>query len=100
MSGTEAMRALKADPQLSRVPIVAFTAHALDAERQTFLRAGFDAVVAKPCLPDELERIVESLLTTSAAPRKAAGRTSPGRRTSERRSAPLPLTTHRMQPTR
>jgi CheY-like chemotaxis protein len=46
------------------VPIVAFTAHALQDERLTALHAGFDEVLAKPCLPDELASAVARLLVT------------------------------------
>jgi len=63
LTGTEAMLALRADAEFKDVPIVAFTAHALDDERAAALRAGFDAVIAKPCLPDDLLRLVELLLT-------------------------------------
>jgi len=63
MTGTEVMRTLRADPEFRNVPIIALTAHALDDERQDALSAGFDAVVAKPCLPDELLAFIENLLT-------------------------------------
>jgi len=64
MTGTEAMRALRSDASFSHVPIVAFTAHALQDEKQTALHAGFDEVLAKPCLPDELVAAVMRLLAT------------------------------------
>ena len=63
MTGTEVMRTLRSDPEFRTVPIIALTAHALDDERQAALSAGFDAVVAKPCLPDELLAFIENLLT-------------------------------------
>lgn len=63
MTGTEVMRMLRSDPEFRTVPIVALTAHALDDERQDALSAGFDAVVAKPCLPDELLAFIENLMT-------------------------------------
>lgn len=63
MTGTEVMRTLRADPAFRNVPIIALTAQALDDERQDALRAGFDAVVAKPCLPDELVAFIENVLT-------------------------------------
>jgi two-component system cell cycle response regulator DivK len=68
MTGTEAMRILRSDTTFSDVPIVAFTAHALHDERQAALHAGFDDVVAKPCLPDELVTAVDRLLTTPRRP--------------------------------
>ena len=68
MTGTEAMRILRSDSAFSDVPIVAFTAHALQDERLAALHAGFDEVVAKPCLPDELVTAVARLLTTPRRP--------------------------------
>jgi two-component system cell cycle response regulator DivK len=64
MTGTEAMRVLRSDAAFSHVPIVAFTAHALQDEKLTALHAGFDEVLAKPCLPDELVSAVARLLAT------------------------------------
>jgi two-component system, cell cycle response regulator DivK len=65
MTGTEAMRVLRSDPSFQRVPIVALTAHALDGERAAALAAGFDDLIAKPCLPDQLANAVQAILTTA-----------------------------------
>jgi CheY-like chemotaxis protein len=62
MTGVEAMQALKQDPLFTNVPIVALTAHALQREREKFLAAGFDAVLTKPCLPDDLLATIETWL--------------------------------------
>jgi two-component system cell cycle response regulator DivK len=62
MTGTDVMRVLRADPSFLRVPIIALTAHALEAERVAALAAGFDGLIAKPCLPDELAAAVERIL--------------------------------------
>lgn len=64
VSGVDAMRALRSDPSFTNVPIVALTAHALDAERKEALQAGFDGVISKPCLPDELFRAIAAVLAT------------------------------------
>lgn len=64
MSGTEAMQVLRADPSFADVPIVALTAQALDEEKRAAMSAGFDEVIPKPCLPDELLAAVERLLAT------------------------------------
>lgn len=62
VSGFEAMRTLRVDPRFTKVPIVALTAHALQSEREAAATAGFDAVIAKPCLPDELFQFIVELL--------------------------------------
>jgi CheY-like chemotaxis protein len=67
LSGLDAMRALKADQTCAGAPIVALTAHAFPADRAMLLDEGFDAVLAKPCLPDQLVEIIASLLPPSAA---------------------------------
>ena len=65
MSGTAAMQMLRTDPALADVPILAFTAHALADERALAIRAGFDGVIPKPCLPDDLFDRIQSYLTHS-----------------------------------
>jgi CheY-like chemotaxis protein len=62
MTGAEALHRLRADPTLSDVPVIALTAHALEDERQKALLDGFDEVIPKPCLPDELVAAIERLL--------------------------------------
>jgi len=68
IGGIEALRQLRSDSTLDRVPIIAFTAHALEDERINALRHGFDDVLSKPCLPDELVAfIVRTLGRTGRA---------------------------------
>ena len=62
MTGTEAMQILRADAKFAGVPRVALTAHALEDERAAALAAGFDQVISKPCLPDELLRSIRTTL--------------------------------------
>ena len=65
MSGRTAMQIIRRNPLLAAVPIVAFTAHAMEAERRIAMLDGFDAVIAKPCLPDELVSLIEPYLAQS-----------------------------------
>lgn len=76
MGGTKAMQALKQNPALAAVPIVAFTAHVLDNERHTALRSGFDAFIAKPCLPDQLVKLVHDLLEGRGVDEQTGGATT------------------------
>jgi two-component system, cell cycle response regulator DivK len=62
MTGTEAMQILRTDPEFSATPIVALTAHALEDERDAAMAAGFDEVISKPCLPDDLLTAVHRLI--------------------------------------
>jgi two-component system cell cycle response regulator DivK len=71
MTGTEAMRILRADSSFANTPIIALTAHAMDEERRAALGAGFDEVIAKPCLPDALVTTLERVLTDRTAPARA-----------------------------
>ena len=64
IDGTTALQILRADARFNHVPIAALTAHAMEDERVAALLAGFDAVIPKPCLPDELVVAVEQLLAT------------------------------------
>ena len=68
LSGLEAVRLLRADRSFDACPVVALTAHALEDERLEALRAGFDEVIAKPCLPDELADSAARILRRTAGP--------------------------------
>lgn len=48
ISGLEATTRIKSQPQLSHIPIVAFTADTNEADRQYYLESGCDGYVAKP----------------------------------------------------
>lgn len=68
MTGGDALRLLRADPTLAGVPVIAFTAHALEHELAAHMVEGFDATIPKPCLPDDLVTLIEPFL---AKPRVA-----------------------------
>ncbi len=59
MSGFDATRRLKDDPDLSRVPVVALTAYAMVGDRERALEAGCDGYLSKPVdvrrLPEQVE---------------------------------------------
>lgn len=63
IDGYELTRRLKADPRTAGVPIVAVTGYvpfARDPARAD--RAGCDAVIPKPCLPEDLESTIRALM--------------------------------------
>lgn len=48
MDGLSVVRAMKAEPRTSRVPILALTAHAMRGDKDRFLEAGCDGYISKP----------------------------------------------------
>ncbi|MEO5331678.1 MAG: PocR ligand-binding domain-containing protein [Magnetococcus sp. YQC-5] len=54
MDGYTATRIIRQNPQFEKLPIIAMTAHAMDAVRQKCLDAGMNAYLAKPLLPEPL----------------------------------------------
>jgi CheY-like chemotaxis protein len=62
MDGWEATRRLKSDPRTSHIPIVALTGHALAGHAEGAHKAGCDAFVTKPCLPDALVAEIQRML--------------------------------------
>jgi CheY-like chemotaxis protein len=62
MDGHEVARRLKADPDLSGIPIMAITSFAMQGDRQAALDAGCEAYMEKPIDPDTFVESVEALL--------------------------------------
>jgi CheY-like chemotaxis protein len=48
VDGLSVVRAMKAEPRTSGVPILALTAHAMRGDRDRFLQAGCDGYISKP----------------------------------------------------
>jgi len=70
MDGLEAsseIRKYELDHQLARTPIIAFTANAMDGDRQKCIAAGMDDYVSKPVVPDSMERMLAKWLPDNAA---------------------------------
>ena len=69
IDGFELTRRLKQDPRTCGVPVLAVTGYAaFTADPGRARRAGCDAVLPKPCSPDELETAVRSLIHDRACP--------------------------------
>ncbi len=72
MNGWEATRALKADPQLAGIPVVAITAHAMVGDRETALAAGCAECLTKPYELSDLLALVERYVGPPAAAAQTA----------------------------
>src|SRR2546428_12303316 len=66
MDGWEATRRLKEDTRTNRIPVVALTGHALAGISEGALKAGCDAFVTKPCLPEDLVKEIRKVLDSSS----------------------------------
>ena len=70
MDGWEATRRLKADQRTASIPVVALTGHALAGISEGAKKAGCDAFVTKPCLPEDLVREIKRILDAPSTARK------------------------------
>lgn len=70
IDGFELTRRLKQDPRTRDVPVLAVTGYAaFAADPGRARRAGCDAVLPKPCTPDDLEAAVRVLMQERSAGR-------------------------------
>jgi PAS domain S-box-containing protein len=60
--GYDLIRRVRARPSLAALPAVALSAHAMDSDTRQSLRSGFDVHLPKPVDPDDLVRVVASLV--------------------------------------
>ncbi len=54
MDGTEVLKKIRAEPALSKLPVIALTAHAMSGDREKYLSLGFDNYVAKPIVDEAI----------------------------------------------
>jgi CheY-like chemotaxis protein len=80
MDGWEATRRLKLDERTRHIPVVALTGHVLAGHADGARRAGCDAFVTKPCLPDALVAEINRVLKRT---RQATPLTTPAAFTQE-----------------
>ena len=62
MDGHAVARALKSDPVLKSIPIVAVTSYAMAGDREKCLEAGAEGYIEKPINPETFVAEVESYL--------------------------------------
>jgi CheY-like chemotaxis protein len=83
VDGWEAIRRIKAADRTKHIPVLALSAHAYAGDAKRARAAGCDEFLTKPCLPEDVARVVRSLLKGGTAMRPArAGRRdlpAPGR---------------------
>lgn len=74
LDGWSATRTLKASPDTAGIPVIAVSGHALLDDRGHAREAGCDLFLPKPCLPEDLARVIRRLLrpTPGGATRKAS----------------------------
>src|SRR5437868_9643522 len=67
MDGLTVLSHLRADEKLKKLPVIALTAHAMQGDRERFLKAGFDEYVSKPIVDEQvLFTAIERLLSGSS----------------------------------
>ena len=74
MNGSEATPALRRDPRLHDLPVIAMTASAMDADREHALEAGMNDHISKPIGIDALYRTIAKWMR----PAEARGPRRPG----------------------
>ena len=68
MSGFEVARALRANAETADIPLIAATGYSHLRQLDLAREVGFDAVVVKPCDPDQLVTEIERLVAESGKP--------------------------------
>ncbi len=63
MTGYDACRAMKANPELKDIPVVFLSAKGQDAEIASGIEAGAEEYLLKPFAPDQLTERVRAILT-------------------------------------
>ncbi|MFP4455952.1 MAG: PAS domain S-box protein [Desulfonatronovibrio sp.] len=81
MDGIEATRKIreleKTSNSLSRIPVIALTAHATSEDRDRCLAAGMDDYLTKPVRPDNLREVLEKWLSRTSDERTEQGPGTP-----------------------
>ncbi len=62
MNGIEAFTQIRKAPETQHIPVLALTASAMVADRETILSHGFDAFIAKPIIHETFHKILKEVL--------------------------------------
>ncbi|NTU79720.1 MAG: PAS domain S-box protein [Chloroflexales bacterium] len=76
MDGLEAIKRIRAIPELARVPIIALTALAMVGDRERCLEIGASAYLSKPVELKALRTLISELLATPDSPFRGPGHMS------------------------
>jgi two-component system sensor histidine kinase/response regulator len=87
MDGFEATRAIRGDPSVQQIPIIAMTAHAMKGDEEKCLAAGMDGYVSKPINQDRLFHALWRNIKRLPGPRLVSAPMSAGVETD---AGPLP----------
>ena len=68
MDGFAVLAAIKAEPELAGVPVLAVTALAMAGDREHVLAAGFDGYISKPIEPESFVAELEAFLPPASPP--------------------------------
>ena len=68
MNGFEAIRAMRADPSLAKIPVIALTANALKGEDDKCRAAGCNDYIAKPYSKEQVLNAIARLLGGAQVP--------------------------------
>jgi two-component system cell cycle response regulator DivK len=60
LDGRETVRAIRENPDLASLRVIACTAYAMQGDREEILRSGFDGYVAKPISRAELLQVIDT----------------------------------------
>ena len=77
MDGFQVLAALKQEPALATVPILAVTALAMAGDREKVLAAGFDGYISKPIEPESFVAELEAFLAAAPCARPAGSAPAP-----------------------
>jgi len=73
VDGWELARRIRSSPGLRNIPLIAFSACVMPAERTMAEKAGFDVFLGKPCEPSIILREIRRLLTSRRSRSEPSG---------------------------
>lgn len=65
MDGFEATRIIKSDQELKNIPVIAMTGFAMDGDKETARKIGFDAYIVKPFKVAAILEMIDGFLGNS-----------------------------------